>query len=472
MSRARMHPLHFFSYIQYAVVLCAVPVVQELLEWDLPGAWAALWQGFAILAACLLLTVVLWRTSRVALAGGVLSVAGGLVLRRTAFYRTATISAVELRRPLWLAPFGAAELFLFFTGGTRLRRVKLVLPRGKAAEFAHALLPLGPTRAAFAPAGMGRLHFALLSANVAATSFFTVTAANRISQLIGEDVGALALGGLQHAGQLLALFLPAGLSLLAAVVLFFFVLSLVASWLRTFRFSAGRFGDILVCRGGLLSRTERRIRVPCITVATLKTTPLARLLRRRPLYLQAGTFAPTDLPLLMVNRGNLQTLYQLLPELTDPPVPACEPRRKSPGQYLWRPGSLSLLLAALLAVAQRTLPGIAPLLGVLLALALAGVACGVEALVKEGAAVDALGRMALCYTRALTRYELLLLTKDRTLSISVTPPAQLAGRCNLRVRTPSRKTLLVRSLPLPLAQTLAAAGCRGGTRPNTQREEV
>ena len=388
MSRARLHPLHFFNYIQYAVVLCAVPVVQALLEWDLPGAWAALWQGFAILAACLLLTVVLWRTSRVALTGGVLSVAGGLVLRRTAFYRTATISAVELRRPLWLAPFGAAELFLFFTGGPRLRRVKLVLPRGKAAEFARALLPLGPTRAAFAPAGMGRLHFALLSANVAATGFFTVTAANRISQLIGEDVGALALGGLQHAGQLFALFLPAGLSLLAAVVLFFFVLSLVASWLRTFRFSAGRFGDILVCRGGLLSHTERRIRVPCITVATLKTTPLARLL------------------------------------------------------------------------------------GVLLALALAGVACGVEALIKEGAAVDARGRMALCYTRALTRYELLLLTKDRTLSISVTPPAQLAGRCNLRVRTPSRKTLLVRSLPLPLAQTLAAAGCRGGIRPNTQREEV
>jgi hypothetical protein len=472
MSRARLHPLHFFNYIQYAVVLCAVPVIQELLEWDLPGAWAALWQGFAILAGCLVLTLVLWRTSRVALTDGVVSVAEGLVLRRTAFYRKANISAVELRHPLWLAPFGAAELFLFFTGGTRLRRVKLVLPRGKAAELARTLLPLGPTRAAFAPAGMGRLQFVLLSANVAATGFFTVTAANRISQLIGEDVGALALGGLQHAGQLLALFLPAGLSVLAAVVLFFFVLSLIASWLRTFRFSAGRFGDILVYRGGLLNRTERRIRVSCITAATLKISPLARVLRRRPLYLRAGTFAPTDLPLLMVQRGNAQTLYQLLPELNDPPAPTCEPRRKSPGQYLWRPGSLSLLLAALFAVAQRILPGIAPLLGVLLALALAGVACGVEALFKEGAAADTRGRFALCYTRALTRYDVLLLTTDRTLSVSATPPAQLAGRCNLRVRTPSRKTLLVRSLPLPLAQTLAAASGRGSTHPNTQREEV
>lgn len=470
MSRAQLHPLHFFNYIQYAVVLCAVPVVQDLLGWDFAGAWADLWQGFAILAGCLVLTLVLWRTSRVALAGGVLSVAQGLLLRRTAFYRTATISAVELRRPLWLAPFGAAELFLFFTGGTRLRRVKLVLPRGKAAALAHALLPLGPTRAAFAPAGMGRLHFVVLSANVAATGFFALSAANRISQLIGEDVGALALGGLQHAGQLLALFLPAGLSLLAAVVLFFFVLSLLASWLRTFRFSAGRFGDVLVCRGGLLTRTERRIRVSCITAVTLKTSPLARLLRRRPLYLRAGTFCPADLPLLMVHRGSLQTLYKLLPELAAPPIPACEPACKSLGQYLWRPGALSLLLAALFAVAQRVLPGLAPLLGVLLTLALAGVACGVEALLKEGAAVDARGRMALCYTRALTRYDVLLLTADRTLSVSATPPAQLAGRCNLRVRTPSRKTLLVRSLPLPLAQTLAAAGGQGST--NTQREEV
>ena len=30
MSRAQLHPLHFFNYIQYAVVLCAVPVVQDL----------------------------------------------------------------------------------------------------------------------------------------------------------------------------------------------------------------------------------------------------------------------------------------------------------------------------------------------------------------------------------------------------------------------------------------------------------
>ena len=79
MSRAQLHPLHFFNYIQYAVVLCAVPVVQDLLGWDFAGAWADLWQGFAILAGCLVLTLVLWRTSRVALAGGV--AAGGVAGR-------------------------------------------------------------------------------------------------------------------------------------------------------------------------------------------------------------------------------------------------------------------------------------------------------------------------------------------------------------------------------------------------------
>lgn len=454
MSAVRLHPFHFLKYIKYGLILCVIPILRAVLAFDIAAAWLAFTQDLLILLACGGILATLWQASCAGLADGVLTVRQGVLLRRPALYRACMVSAVEVCRPLWYRVFGAARLKIYFKAGSGQRRVELVLPGRRARQLARALVPATAAANFFEPVGMDRLIFVLLSANILATSAFSVLAVRRIAKLVGQDLGALALGGITQVEHLLAAFLPAGLSLLAAVLLFFLALSLLASLLRTYRFTATRSGGVLLCRGGLLTHTERRVLVSAITASTLRITPTARLLRRCPVYVSAGGFRGDDLPILALGADNAPVLQRLLPEFCPPEGPLCNPRRKSPPQYLWKPGSLSLLLAALLAVSLRAVPAASPLLGLLLCLALASTLCNLEGIFKEGFCKNANRTFTLSYCRGLTRHLVSLYTNDLSLTITRMPQAASAGRCDLRVHTPSRRTYHLRGVEFYRARAL------------------
>ena len=454
MHPIRLHPLHFLKYVKYILVLCLLPVLQAILSFDLTAAWMTLLQELVILLACAGILATMRQASTVELADGVLTVRSGVLFRRCCRFPVEQVSAVELRRSLLCRMLGAGVLTIYFRAGSNLRSVKLTLPVWWARRLSRRLVPDAAAASAFAPVGAERLLFVLLSANMIATAFLSVVAARRIFSLLGEDFKALAIDGITRIEHLLTAFLPAGVSLLAALALLFFALSLLGSLLRTYRFMAARSGGVLVSRGGLLTYTERRVFVDAITSSCLKITPAARLLRCCPVYLTAGCFRGEDLPIFTLNKKNLPQLRRLLPEFCLPENPLCNPRRKSLPQYLWKPGSLLALLCALGTVSLRVLPAVTPLLGLLALLALGVLLCNLEGIFREGFCRNDNRTLSVSYCRGFTRHLVLIYTDDISLRISRFPTAASAGRCDLRVYTPARRAYHLRGVEFFRAREL------------------
>ena len=454
MRPVRLHPLHFTKYVKYIIVICVLPVIQAILSFELSAAWVALLQELAILLACAGILATMRRASAVELAGGVLTVRSGVLFRRSCRFPLAQVSAVELRRSLLCRLLGGAVLTVYFRAGSNLRSLKLTLPVRAARQFSRRLVPDTAAASAFAPVGAERLIFMLLSANMIATAFFSVVAARRVFSLLGEDFRIIAIDGFLQIEHLLTAFLPASLSLLAALGLLFFALSLLSSLLRTYRFTAARSGGVLVSRGGLVTHTERRVFVDAITAGCLRITPAARLLRCCPLYLSAGCFRGEDLPVFTLNKKSAPQLQRLLPEFCPPEQPLCNPRRKSLAQYLWKPGSLLALLCALGTVSLRVLPSVAPVLWLLALLALGALLCNLEGVFREGFCRNSNRTLSVSYCRGFTRYLVSVCTDELSLRITRFPTAASAGRCDLRICTPSRRVYHLRGVEFFRAKAL------------------
>ena len=253
MKGIRLHPMHFIKYIKYALLLCVIPILQAILAFDIVSAWLAFTQDLLILLGCGGILAAFWQSSRVFVEGNAVWVRWGVLVRQLSGYPCGQVCAVELCRPVLLRLVGATQLTVYFKAGSGLRRLRLTLPRQEAGRLADFLLPEPKKLGGFEPAGAKRLVFILLSANMIATGFVVVLAARRTISLFGTGLRDLALGGLLRLEHLLAAFLPAGLSLLFALLLSFFALSVLDSLLRTFRFTACRAGGVLLCRGGLLT---------------------------------------------------------------------------------------------------------------------------------------------------------------------------------------------------------------------------
>ena len=454
MKQIRLHPAHFIKYIKYALLLCVIPIIRAVLAFDILAAWLAFTQDLLILLSCGGILAAFWQSSAAFLEEQAIWVRWGVLFRRLSSYPVKQVSAVEIYRPLQLRLVGASRLTVYFKAGSGLRRLGLTLPRKEAAQMAEQLIPTPRTPEGFEPIGTERLVFVLLSANTIATAFVVVLAVRRTIQLFGTGLRDLAVGGLLRLEHLLAAFLPAGLSLLFALLLIFLGISLLDSLLRTFRFTACRADGVLLCRGGLINRTERRILVNAVSTCTVKISPAARLLRYYPIYLSAGCFRGEDLPVLVSGRREREALRRLVPEFFPPSGPLCNPRRKSLPQYLWKPGGALLLLLAMWAVSMRELPEISLFLGVGIALMVGCLLCQIEAIFTEGFCRNGNRSLTLSYSRRFTRYLVTVCTDDVSYSITRLPTAAAAGRCDLRVHTPSHHTYHLRGVEFFRAQKL------------------
>ena len=90
----------------------------------------------------------------------------------------------------------------------------------------------------------------------------------------------------------------------------------------------------------------------------------------------------------------------------------------------------------------------------LLCLALASTLCNLEGIFKEGFCKNANRTFTLSYCRGLTRHLVSLYTNDLSLTITRMPQAASAGRCDLRVHTPSRRTYHLRGVEFYRARAL------------------
>lgn len=454
MKGRRFHIIFTLRYLRYGLLLCLVPMLQALAAFDLDSLWLALTQDAAILLASAAAALVLWHATSFAWEQDAVYAAQGIFLRRSHTFARSSIAALEVVRPLSCRLLGASRVTLYFRTNAAPRRYTLYLTRRDAAAVAEALLPVCTENAVFEPTGFERLTFVMLSANILTSSLFALWGVRQADELLDGDFSRRAAETLREAVLFAARFLPAGFAFLLtlgfAVTGFTFLVALV----HTAGFQVCRSGGVIVSRGGFLTQVERRILAACVSACDTCVSPAARLLRRYPVYLSAGSYRGVDLPVLVYKKGEQHAVRRLLPAFSPPEGPLCVPRRKSPVQYLWQPGALLALSLAVCGVASCTMPQLLPMLAVPALLALCSLLVSLEGLLHEGFCKNKNGTLSMCFTRFFTRHEVCVLTRDAAYTITENPFSVSGGRCDLRVHLPCGVRFRVRGVLQYLAREL------------------
>lgn len=459
MKWCRFHFIYILKYTRYAVILSVIPLLRALLRFDLPSLFAALQQDGLIFVGTALFALAQWTASGIRVQDGQLQIRRGAVLRLRVRAELSGIGAVQLHRPLYCRMVGATELTIWDRYSRRKYRVYLWA--GQAAALADQVLPVYPGRAVFSPAGAERLQFAVLSANLITTGVVSALAAQRTADLLGEEWNRFAIGRLEWVEQMVERVLPTGTAWLVTLGLALASIAVLRSFLHTAKVQVCRSGGVILSRGGVVNKTERRVLAAAVTSCEIRVTPLARLLGRSAVYIQAGGFHGDDLPLLVYKGGDDGALRRLLPEFYLSRSRLVKAPGRSLAQFLWRPGALVLLCGALCGVAVWALPEMVPLLVIPLLLSLVGLAVSAEAFFTETLARTPGRSLEIRFGRFLTQHRVCVFSPDAAFVFRQHPLLYSRQICNVTVKLPGGKWYQARGIPewetdnLPLLMSLS-----------------
>ncbi len=449
---ARFHFFYSFQYIRYAFFLSVLPLVRALLVFDLPSLFTALKQDGFIFLAVTLFSLLQWNAAGYSCGQERIFIEQGVLLRRQLLISRKSVAAIQLKQPLYARIFGATLLTIYFK--QQKKAVSYWLFRKDAAILAHHLLPVNRRDNVFRPVGSERLSFSLLSANLITTGFLLTASAHKTTDLLGEEFNRFAISNLEKLEQMLEMLFPVGMAWLFT---FIFVLTSIAvgySFLHTAGFEVCRNGGVIVARGGLITKTERRILASAVTACDVRTTPFSRILRRSPVYLHAGGFSGNDLPLMVYRKGCEQQLERLMPEFRLAPLALAPVRGRSFMQFIWLPGSLFLFFASLSGVAAWLIPEVAPFFSLPAFLCLVSTLVSVEGFFVETVQQTDNRTLQLCFTRFLTRHRVCVFGAQVGYRFTQNPLLYYNRWCNFRLYLPCGLQFRVRCMPHTLIEHL------------------
>lgn len=445
-QQAHFHILHFLRFFRYGFLLCLIPMLQALLHWDLQLFYTALQHDAAILVVCAVISLTLWFVSKFSLSADCIFVDVGFFLKMRQVFSTKSIAAMEISRPIYCRILGASCVTLYFKNYSSTKKFVCFLSKQSAEILAEHLMPTHSDTSVFCPTGFERVAFIMLSANIVTASIFAWMSFGRLQDVLGDDLRFFAWHQISQLELLAAHWLPTGLSVFATIIFLLLSITFLYSFFRTGGFSVCRNGGVIISRGGFITKTERRIFVSCINTCDVRITPTARLLRRYPVYVCAGSFTGGDIPLMMYKKGAEHLPEALLPNFTLPEKKLCVPKRKSPMQYLALPGLIFVLSAALCAVAYSVLPSILPVLLLPLLFGFFTLLISIEAIFKEGICYNENRTISLCYTKLFTRHSVCVFTSDISYTLTENPLSTNDGRCNVTIHLPCRLQYKVRGI--------------------------
>lgn len=454
MREGRFHIVFALRYLRYGLLLCLVPMLRALLAFDLDALFLAVTQDAAILLASAGAALALWQASSFRWQEGALCVSQGIVVRRSRTFARQSVAALEIVRPVYCRMLGASRVTLYFRANAAPRSYTLYLKKRDAAAVADAMMPVDTRDAVFEPTGFERLTFVMLSANLVTSSLFAVWGVRQLDEVLGGDFQQFAVKTLRDAAQFAARYLPTGLAFLLTLGFAALSFTFLYALLRTAGFQVCRNGGVIVSRGGFLTHIERRVLVACVSACDVCVSPAARLLRRYPVYLSAGSYRGGDLPVLVFKKGGERAVERLLPGYSPPDIPLCVPARKSAVQYLWQPGALLALSLAVCGVASYAMPGLLPMLAVPVLLSLGALLVSLEGFFREGFCKNKNRSLSVCFTRFFTRHEVCVLTQDLAYTILENPFSVSGGRCDLWVHLPCGLRYRVRGALQYLARSI------------------
>ena len=443
-AQGRFHIVYSLHLLKKGLVFCLVPLAQALVQWDLPSLYGVLQQEALILLALAAVSLVLWRRTGWQQYPDRLELRSGVAVRRARVLRRGELAVVEIAHNPFLRLLGAARVTLY---GCRVRRTEtLYLTRRDAAALADALLPPPQKPPLFKPTGGQRLSFVMVSANVISTALLLTVSLRQTEELLGAAVTLPLRDNVTRLEQLVERVAPAGMAWLFTAAFLLWGASLAVSLLRTVGFSVARSGGVILCHGGFLLRTERRILASAVSACDLRITPVARLLRRYPVYLTAGAYHASDVPILVYKKGQTDLLAALMPGFMPPSGPTENRIGRSAPLFFWKSGACLAFSLALVGVSVWQLPGVTGLLIIPCLLSAAALLVAAEGYRLEGAGRTPGRVLTVQYSRLFTRHWVCVFTPDVNFTLFASPFAQAVGRCNLTVSLPGGGRLRARSV--------------------------
>ena len=448
----RFHYIYSFQYIRYAFLLSVLPLIRALLIFDLPSLITALKQDGIIFIVVMLFSIVQWLAAGYRYSGGRITIQQGVLLSRQTVISRPMIAAIELRQPLYCRLLGACVTTIYYKH--RPKPVTLCLFYQDALQLADEILPLKRESAIFRAVGAERLRFTVLSANLITTSILTIVSAKKTASSLGDELNQFAFSNLERMEKFIEQIFPVGLAWVTCLIFVLASIALLFSFLYTAGFVVCRNGGVIVAKGGLITKTERRILASAVTACDVRTTPIARLLRCSTVYLHAGGFSGSDMPVMVYRRGNEEQLQKLMPEFYVSHSVLGPVRGRSLIQFIWLSGSAFLFFISLTAVSAWLMPDIAPLLGLPSFLLFISLLVSLEAFFTESVRRSSNRTLELSYSRFLTRHRVCIFTSQTGFSFSQHPLLTYRQRCNLTLRLPCGLRFRVRSIPDYQANTL------------------
>ncbi len=436
-GRRRFHILYCLRLFRYALLLCLVPMIRALIVFDWESLFTALGQDAAILVFFLAVALVRWWATGFVLTSDSFEAQTGVLVENRYAFSKESVAVLEVVRPLYCRMTGASKVTLYFQNYAAPRRFTCYLTKKDAQALADMLMPVRQDHSIFSPTGYEKLSFVMLSANVLTASAFAWVSFDRMQDVLGDSVRQLAWTRFEQLELLVERILPAGLAALATLFFLIGGLTFFYAFLHTAGFRVCRNGGVIICKGGLITKVERRVRLRSVSACDIRVTPAARLLRRYPVFVAAGSFH-SDVPLFVVKKNQEAQVEALLPGYSKPDGPLCDPDRKSRVQYLWKPGALLAFGLALCGVAFNVMPGILPVLAAWVLGALGCMLVSLEGLTREGLCKNENRTLSVVFTRFFTRHEVCVLTQDLSYVLFEHPFSVSEGRCDVTVRLPSR----------------------------------
>lgn len=445
-KRRHFHWSYTLRFIRKTLVVYLLPLVQVAFRREWSALFTALWQDFALLSLAALASASILLSSGWQLdEHGALHIHWDLFVHLDRSVRGGDLAAVCIERSLFQRLTGAAKLTLYpIRPAGKAAPYTLCLPVRDAEWLAGQLTPAAQDEV-YHPEGGEQLALALLSAN-SVTTLLLLLLASRQDYSYTTLPEQLALAQLNHTAAWAMRWLPASLAWLLTLLGFVVGISLGRSFLHTMFYHVWRTDTMLCGRSGVLSTMEYRIRTEAISFADVRLSPTARLLRRYPLYVTAGNYTDSEIPVLIYRPGQEALLERLLPAFRLPPAVCVSTKRRSLA-LLMPAGAFFAVSLLLTLVSVYALPALTPILLFPTGCFFLMLLCAAEGYRCEGAWCGE-GRLTLRRQRNFTLHCICIFSPQVSLSVEQSPWALAARRADLTVCLPGRCRITVRSIPL------------------------
>ena len=334
-------------------------------------------------------------------------------------------------------------MVLYPVGQPAKRAVTLYLHKEDAQELADRLMPVRDP-VCHRPAGGERAALVVLGANGLSTLALTYLAI-RQSRPFPLTAEAVALSRLNVLVRFAAHWLPAGAAWMLVLTGSLFGISLARSFVQTVHYTVWHTADQLGSRGGWLSRFEFRVRSSEISYADVRVSPIARLMKRWPVFVVAGSCRP-ELPLFVYRSGQEELFRELLPEFRMPPDTRHDLTHRS--AVFFAPAGIPFGLCLLLVLVSRSvLPALTGTLLIPTAVFAVFLAGGLMGWLKEGIWLRE-GRFTLRRQKGVYLHCICVFHPDVCLRTFQSPWAARYQRMTLTLALPGQVRLKVRSIPV------------------------